>query len=53
MVEAEYVFVQNYNREAVEMDLGNEEYELVCGKNGTVLPPFGTIVLMRRKSGRA
>jgi len=51
--EAEYVFVQNYNREAVEMDLGNEEHELVYGKNGTVLPPFGTVVLMRRKSGRA
>ncbi|NBJ93906.1 beta-galactosidase [Parablautia muri] len=46
--DAEYLFVQNFNREPVNMDLPIGEYQILLGDyNGTVAR-FGTVVLKKK-----
>lgn len=46
---AEYVFIQNYNRNAVDINLPIGEYEILMGEYDGTIYELGTVVLKRRK----
>lgn len=46
---AEYVFIQNYNRNAVDINLPIGEYEILMGEYDGTICELGTVVLKRRK----
>lgn len=46
--DAQYLFVQNFNREAVSMELPAEEYQILAGDYDGTIKRFGTIVLKKQ-----
>lgn len=48
--EAEYLFIQNFNREAVRMELPAEEYRILSGDYDGTVKRFGTVVLKKQSA---
>ena len=46
--EAEYVFIQNFNREPVSMELPVGEYQILSGDYDGKIKRFGTVVLKKQ-----
>lgn len=46
---AEYIFIQNFNRHAVEMALPLCEYSILLGTYDGTIQSFGTVILKREK----
>lgn len=42
-----YIFVQNFNRENIEMELPMEEYEILYGSYDGTIKGFGTVILKK------